>query len=135
MARRGASLRSGRRSRRHGCGTRTWWRCTRGATSTSPRYSRWTATTTISGGPRSPPRRRRCCPRVWPGGPIRTRDVAVRKVVIWDRPVHHLVEQSRHAQLVVTGSRGRGGFTALMLGSTSRALLRASHCPLMIVRS
>lgn len=62
-------------------------------------------------------------------------DVAVRKVVIRDRPVHHLVEQSRHAQLVVTGSRGRGGFAALLLGSTSRALLRASHRPLMIVRS
>ncbi|ANS32034.1 universal stress protein (plasmid) [Rhodococcus opacus] len=60
-------------------------------------------------------------------------DVAVRKVVVRDRPVHHLVELSHHAQLVVTGSRGRGGFTALLLGSTSRALLHASHCPLMVV--
>ncbi|MGM5069770.1 universal stress protein [Rhodococcus qingshengii] len=62
-------------------------------------------------------------------------DVPVRKVVVRDRPVHHLAELSHHAQLVVTGSRGRGGFTALLLGSTSRALLHASHCPLMIVRS
>lgn len=62
-------------------------------------------------------------------------DVTVEKVVVRDRPVQHLVEHSRRAQLVVTGSRGRGGFTALVLGSTSRALLHSSQCPLMIVRS
>jgi nucleotide-binding universal stress UspA family protein len=61
-------------------------------------------------------------------------DVPVKKLVVRDRPVHHLVEQSRQAQLVVTGSRGRGGFASLLLGSTSRALLHAAECPLLIVR-
>ncbi|TQC47987.1 universal stress protein [Rhodococcus sp. WS4] len=61
-------------------------------------------------------------------------DVPVKKVAVRDRPVHHLVEQSRQAQLLVTGSRGRGGFAALLLGSTSRALLHAAACPLLIVR-
>jgi len=61
-------------------------------------------------------------------------DVSVRKVVVRDRPVHHLLQQSQGAQLVVTGSHGRGGFTSLLLGSTSRALLHALTCPLLIVR-
>lgn len=61
-------------------------------------------------------------------------DVSVRKVVVRDRPVHHLLQQSQEAQLVVTGSRGRGGFTSLLLGSTSRALLHNITCPLLIVR-
>lgn len=43
-------------------------------------------------------------------------------------------ESSRQAQLVVTGSRGRGGFTSLLLGSTSRSLLHATHCPVLVVR-
>jgi len=61
-------------------------------------------------------------------------DVSVRKAVVRDRPVHHLLQQSQGAQLVVTGSRGRGGFTSLLLGSTSRALLHALTRPLLIVR-
>ncbi|ABG91897.1 possible universal stress protein [Rhodococcus jostii RHA1] len=61
-------------------------------------------------------------------------DVSVRKVVVRDRPVHHLLQQARESQLVVTGSRGRGGFASLLLGSTSRALLHALTCPLLIVR-
>jgi nucleotide-binding universal stress UspA family protein len=60
--------------------------------------------------------------------------VTVRKVVVRDRPIDHLVELSRQAQLVVTGSRGRGGFTSLLLGSTSRAVLHSARCPVMIVR-
>ncbi|MFC9555263.1 universal stress protein [Rhodococcus sp. NPDC056960] len=61
-------------------------------------------------------------------------DVSVRKVVVRDRPVHHLLRQAQEAQLVVTGSRGRGGFAALLLGSTSRALLHSITCPLLIAR-
>jgi nucleotide-binding universal stress UspA family protein len=62
-------------------------------------------------------------------------DVPVRRVVTKDRPAHTLVERSRGAQLVVVGSRGRGSFTGLVLGSVSHAVLYRSHCPVAVVRA
>lgn len=61
-------------------------------------------------------------------------DVTVERFVTRDRAVRALVEQSENAQLVVVGSHGRGGFAGMVLGSTSRALLQASPCPVMVVR-
>ncbi|WP_127782016.1 universal stress protein [Rhodococcus sp. X156] len=62
-------------------------------------------------------------------------DVVVQRVVVQDRPVRHLLACSEGAQLLVVGSRGRGGFRGLLLGSTSTALLHSAECPLMIVRN
>jgi nucleotide-binding universal stress UspA family protein len=61
-------------------------------------------------------------------------DVAVRRVLTKDRPRRELLEWSRKAQLVVVGSRGRGGFRGMLLGSTSQALLHHAGCPVMIAR-
>ena len=61
-------------------------------------------------------------------------DVAVTKVVVEDRPLNHLLSYGNTAQLLVVGSRGRGGFTSMLLGSTSTALLHATEGPLLIVR-
>ena len=61
-------------------------------------------------------------------------DVKVTKVVTRDRPVRALVDQAKNAQLLITGSHGRGGFKGMLLGSTSRALLQAAPCPMMVVR-
>lgn len=61
-------------------------------------------------------------------------DVKVTKVVTRDRPVRALADSSEGAQLLVVGSHGRGGFKGMLLGSTSRALLQAAPCPMMVVR-
>ncbi|MGB3770376.1 MAG: universal stress protein [Rhodococcus sp. (in: high G+C Gram-positive bacteria)] len=60
-------------------------------------------------------------------------DVTVRRIVVRDRPVRELVARSADASLVVVGRRGRGGFTSLLLGSTSRAVLHSVDVPVVVV--
>ena len=61
-------------------------------------------------------------------------DVEVRRVVAQDRPVRVLTGLSEQASLIVVGSRGRGGFSGMMLGSTSYALINTADCPVLVVR-
>ncbi|MFD7660238.1 universal stress protein [Actinosynnema sp. NPDC059797] len=49
-------------------------------------------------------------------------------------PVPLLLAESADAALVVLGSRGLGGFTALLLGSTAVALTARGGCPVVVVR-
>jgi nucleotide-binding universal stress UspA family protein len=44
-----------------------------------------------------------------------------------------LIHASEEADLLVVGSRGRGGFTALLLGSTSLHCLHRASCPVTLV--
>lgn len=49
-------------------------------------------------------------------------------------PAHALVDFGRSAALLVTGTRGHGGFTGMLLGSVSRKLAAHAACPLVVVR-
>ncbi|WP_350270523.1 universal stress protein [Brevibacterium sp. CBA3109] len=54
---------------------------------------------------------------------------------IFDAPATEvLISATYSAELMVIGSRGRGGFVSTILGSTSQAVLSHSVCPTRVVR-
>lgn len=61
-------------------------------------------------------------------------DVTITAQAASGTPEFALIEASATADLVVIGSRGRGGFARLLLGSTSVDLAAYSHCPVAILR-
>lgn len=61
-------------------------------------------------------------------------ELEVREVLEPGRPVRTLLAQAEDAQLVVVGTRGHGGFTGMLLGSTSQALVIHAPCPVVVTR-
>ncbi len=60
-------------------------------------------------------------------------DVAIKRVVVASEPATTLIEMSKSADLLVVGSRGRGGFRGLRLGSVSQQCLHHARCPVVVV--
>ncbi len=62
-------------------------------------------------------------------------DAAELDVVADQRPARALVRMTAGADLLVVGSRGRGGFARLLLVSVSQQCAQHAQCPVMIVRA
>ncbi|MGK4585284.1 universal stress protein [Kitasatospora sp. HPMI-4] len=61
-------------------------------------------------------------------------DVEIETELIRGKAAPALIRASDRADLAVVGSRGRGGFHGLALGSVSHALLHYGTCPIAVVR-
>ena len=67
-------------------------------------------------------------------------EVPVRMRILRGRPAPNLLRYAvttgtQPAQLMVVGSRGRGGFTGLLLGSTSQAVVTHAACSVAVVHA
>jgi nucleotide-binding universal stress UspA family protein len=56
-----------------------------------------------------------------------------REVVADLQPAQALIARSKDAEMLVVGSRGRGGFTGLLLGSVSQQCVHHATCPVVVI--
>jgi nucleotide-binding universal stress UspA family protein len=57
----------------------------------------------------------------------------VAETVVVGDAAEHLAEASRHAELLVVGTRGRGSVAEALLGSVAAKCLRHAECPVVII--
>jgi len=65
-------------------------------------------------------------------GPHSALDVT--ETVVQGQPAPALIAASKHADMLVVGSRGHGTFAGTLLGSVSRHCVTHATCPVVVVR-
>lgn len=60
-------------------------------------------------------------------------DLEVKREVVEANPAEALINAAEGADLLVVGSRGRGGFKGLLLGSVGQHVAHHAPCPVVIV--
>lgn len=63
-----------------------------------------------------------------------TTSVPIRREVVRGHAARALLDQAEHAELLVVGSRGRGGFVGALLGTVSRHCVTHAPCNVVVVR-
>ncbi|KUN82560.1 universal stress protein [Streptomyces bungoensis] len=67
------------------------------------------------------------------GRQARYPEVDLRHELVVGHPVEVLAQASAHALALVVGTRGRGGFAGMLMGSVSQGVLHHAHCPVIAV--
>lgn len=61
-------------------------------------------------------------------------NVRVESRIAEGHPAKVLLKEAEHAQLLVVGSRGHGGFVGAILGSVSQYCVTHAKCPVLVLR-
>jgi nucleotide-binding universal stress UspA family protein len=62
-----------------------------------------------------------------------TTGVTVERKLVIGSGAYGLLHEAKGAELLVVGSRGRGGFAGLLLGSVSQQIAHHAPCPVVII--